>query len=251
MLRVALCALALAGCALVPPAASPNQTALTYLTLAPPAAALDAVVAWVPEAEALEVERTSEAVVLRDLGPGQDNVARVQARTRPDGLTEVTVRSRYVLRRWSGFRDLATAVYHGQRDTALDPVALPVHDGPPCTDLASWRAEWPRRSLQTAQPDTLDIDETPPVLIGGLEDLQRRTVYPESVRRAGGEGQVMTEFVVDTSGAVACAQVIASPHPALTEAVLASVRASRFTPGTQEGRPVRVRFSLPMTFRLR
>lgn len=106
-----------------------------------------------------------------------------------------------------------------------------------------------RRPAPT-EPEIFEVVEVQPELIGGLEGLQQRVVYPEAARRAGVEGQVVIQFVVDEEGAVVDPVVLRSPNDLLSEAALAAVVGSRFTPGMQEGRPVKVRFAVPVTFRL-
>ena len=101
--------------------------------------------------------------------------------------------------------------------------------------------------------DTSEVYETAevmPELIGGLGGLMERVVYPEDAQEEGVEGQVVVRFVVDAGGAVADPEVLRSPDPRLSEAALDAVRASRFTPGRVGGEPVRVRFALPVVFRL-
>ena len=93
--------------------------------------------------------------------------------------------------------------------------------------------------------------EDPPVLIGGLDDLQSRVTYPESARRIGAQGTVYVRFVVDETGRVIAPEILRSPHPALSEAALAAVTESRFEPGRQRGRAVKVRFTLPVRFVIR
>lgn len=95
------------------------------------------------------------------------------------------------------------------------------------------------------------VAEVQPELIGGLEALQRRVEYPELAQRVGIEGQVVVQFVVDERGNVVDPVVLRSPNELLSEAALEAVRESRFTPGQQRGRPVKVRFAVPVTFRLR
>ena len=96
-----------------------------------------------------------------------------------------------------------------------------------------------------------DVVDTAPTLIGGLEGLQARVHYPEEARRADIEGQVVVQFIVGTQGQIENAEVVRSPSPLLSDAALAAVLGSRFTPGKQDGRAVRVRFAIPITFRLR
>ncbi len=98
--------------------------------------------------------------------------------------------------------------------------------------------------------EILEVAEVQPMLIGGMEGLQRRVVYPESARREGVQGQVVLQFVVDEEGRVVDPEVLRSPAPVLARAALEAVRGSRFTPGSHRGRPVKVRFAVPITFRL-
>ena len=100
-------------------------------------------------------------------------------------------------------------------------------------------------------PPVFEVVEQQPEMIGGIEALAAAVVYPEAARREGVEGQVVVRFVVDTDGSVIQPVVLRSPDERLSEAALAAVRSVRFTPGMQEGEAVRVRFAVPVTFRLR
>lgn len=105
--------------------------------------------------------------------------------------------------------------------------------------------------LTEPEPEVFEVVDTPPQLIGGLRALSRRVLYPEGARRAGIEGNVFVQFIVDTDGRVKDAFIFDTDHPALNDAALLAVRGSRFTPGLQDGEAVRVRFTVPITFRLR
>ena len=114
----------------------------------------------------------------------------------------------------------------------------------------------PARSFR-AGPETTDdgtpifeVAEVQPRLIGGLAELQERVVYPADARAEGVEGQVVVQFVIDEGGAVVDPVVLRSPDDRLAEAALAAVRQARFEPGMQRGEPVKVRFAVPITFRL-
>ncbi|MEM6327321.1 MAG: energy transducer TonB [Bacteroidota bacterium] len=96
-----------------------------------------------------------------------------------------------------------------------------------------------------------EIVETSPVLIGGLARLQQRVQYPEGMRRAGVEGTVFVQFVVDENGLVLEPTCTQAPTHELCQASIAGVMASRFEPGTQGGCPVKIRYTLPVVFRLR
>ncbi|MDT0632802.1 M56 family metallopeptidase [Rubrivirga sp. S365] len=95
-----------------------------------------------------------------------------------------------------------------------------------------------------------NVAEVQPELVGGLEALQERVVYPEDARAEGVEGQVVVQFVVTEAGGVADPAVLRSPDDRLSAAALDAVRGLRFEPGRQGGEAVPVRFAVPITFRL-
>ncbi|MEP0546788.1 MAG: energy transducer TonB [Rhodothermales bacterium] len=101
------------------------------------------------------------------------------------------------------------------------------------------------------EEETFIVVEQPPALVGGLRALQKRIRYPELARRKGIEGIVMTTFVVDEQGNVPCIDIVNGLPYGINEEVLAAVQDLEFRPGTQRGEPVKVRFSLPVKFRLR
>ena len=92
--------------------------------------------------------------------------------------------------------------------------------------------------------------ETPPELIGGLAVLQAEVVYPEAARADRLEGRVILQFVVRADGTVTDPVAVRSPDPRLTRAALDALARVRFEPGRQRGRPVAMRFAIPVAFRL-
>ncbi len=100
------------------------------------------------------------------------------------------------------------------------------------------------------EEDFFVVVETMPSLKGGLADLQRKVKYPEMARRAGIEGRVTVQFIVNEQGRVENPRVIRGIGGGCDEAALEAVRNAEFSPGMQRGRPVRVQYSLPIVFRL-
>jgi protein TonB len=101
------------------------------------------------------------------------------------------------------------------------------------------------------EEDFFIVVENMPVLKGGLGDLQRRVKYPEMARRAGIEGRVTVQFIVNENGDVENPRVIRGIGGGCDEAALEAVKQAKFTPGMQRGRPVRVQYSLPIVFQLK
>ena len=101
-----------------------------------------------------------------------------------------------------------------------------------------------------AEEDFFVVVEEMPELIGGLASIQRTVQYPEIARRAGIEGRVYIQFIVNKNGDVENPRVIRGIGGGADEAALDAVRQAKFKPGVQRGRPVRVQYSLPIVFRL-
>ncbi len=101
------------------------------------------------------------------------------------------------------------------------------------------------------EPEVFVVVENMPELVGGLAELQRRIKYPEMAKKAGVEGRVIVQFIVDEQGNVLDPQVVRGLGAGLDEEAVRAVRQAKFTPGKQRGQPVRVKMSLPITFRLK
>lgn len=81
--------------------------------------------------------------------------------------------------------------------------------------------------------------------------VQKRVRYPELAAENGIQGRVFITFVVETNGNVTNVAVTRSVDPLLDDAAREAVAASpKWEPGMQRGRPVRVRYSIPIIFQL-
>jgi protein TonB len=92
--------------------------------------------------------------------------------------------------------------------------------------------------------------ENMPKLKGGLAGLQRKITYPEMARKAGIEGTVTIQFIVNKDGKVEDPRVLRGIGGGCDEEALRVVKEAEFTPGRQRGNPVRVQYSLPIRFQL-
>ncbi|MCH8960880.1 MAG: energy transducer TonB [Bacteroidetes bacterium] len=94
------------------------------------------------------------------------------------------------------------------------------------------------------------VVEEMPELIGGLAALLREIRYPVIAKRAGVEGRVIVQFIVDEQGRVGESKVVRGIGAGCDEEALRALHTRRFRPGKQRGKAVRVKMSLPVTFRL-
>ena len=109
----------------------------------------------------------------------------------------------------------------------------------------------PPREEPEPEPEIFVIVEQMPELIGGLGELQKKINYPEIAKKAGVEGRVIVQFVVNEQGAVTDPIVVRGIGAGCDEEAIRAVQQARFTPGKQRGKPVRVKMSLPITFKLK
>ncbi|MEX0820634.1 MAG: energy transducer TonB [Rhodothermales bacterium] len=101
------------------------------------------------------------------------------------------------------------------------------------------------------EPEIFVVVEQMPELIGGLQSIQQHITYPEMAKKAGVEGRVIVQFVVNEEGNVVDPQVVRGLGAGLDDVAVNAVRQAKFEPGMQRGQPVKVKMSLPVTFRLR
>lgn len=99
------------------------------------------------------------------------------------------------------------------------------------------------------------VVEEMPEFPGGQLELRKHIAnsveYPEIAREMDIQGRVFVEFVVDERGKVINAKVVRSVHPALDKEALRVINSlPTWKPGKQRGKPARVKFTLPINFKL-
>lgn len=107
----------------------------------------------------------------------------------------------------------------------------------------------PKQEESEEETYFIAVEELPEP-IGGIAAIQAAVVYPEIAKRAGVEGTVYVEAFVDENGNVTRTLVVKGIGAGCDEAAMAAVQKTKFKPGKQRGKPVRVRMSIPIRFRL-
>ena len=109
----------------------------------------------------------------------------------------------------------------------------------------------PPPAEEEEEPEIFMIVEQMPEPIGGLGAIQGKIKYPEIAKKAGVEGRVFVQFVVNEQGTVESPVVMRGIGAGCDEEAIRAVSQAKFKPGRQRGKPVRVRMSLPITFKLK
>ena len=99
------------------------------------------------------------------------------------------------------------------------------------------------------------IVETQPEFPGGdgarLAFLNSNIKYPVVAQENGIQGRVVLQFVVNVDGSIVDIEVVRGVDPSLDREAMRVVGIMpKWKPGEQRGKPVRVRFTLPVQFRL-
>ena len=100
-----------------------------------------------------------------------------------------------------------------------------------------------------------DVVEVMPTFPGGqgalFEWLSKNIKYPVVAEENGVQGRVIVTFVVERNGSITDVQVAKSVDPSLDKEAVRVVKAMpNWIPGKQNGSAVRVKFTVPVTFRL-
>jgi len=98
--------------------------------------------------------------------------------------------------------------------------------------------------------------EKMPEFPGGMQALMKylssNINYPQDAIETGIYGRVYISFVVEKDGSITDVQVTRSVHPSLDkEAARVVKNMPKWAPGKQLNKPVRVRYTLPVNFRLK
>jgi len=92
--------------------------------------------------------------------------------------------------------------------------------------------------------------EEMPFPIGGVQAILSLVVYPEIARRAGIEGKVYVLAYVNEEGTVTKTEILKGIGGGCDEAAEYAVKHTKFSPGKQRGKPVKVKVMVPVVFRL-
>ena len=107
---------------------------------------------------------------------------------------------------------------------------------------------------ESAQQIFTVVEEMPKFPGGDAELLKfiaKSIKYPVIAQENGIQGRVICAFVVNRDGSVVDAEVLRGVDPSLDKEALRVIGTMpKWSPGKQRGKPVRVKYTVPITFRL-
>ena len=111
-------------------------------------------------------------------------------------------------------------------------------------------------TAQTKKNDMLfSVVEVMPQYPGGLaamlKYIRENIKYPEQAMKEGIQGRVTVSFIVEKDGSISNVKAVRSVHPLLDKEAVRMVKSMpKWSPATQNGKPVRVRYNVPVMFKL-
>lgn len=108
---------------------------------------------------------------------------------------------------------------------------------------------------QEVSNKVFDVVEQMPSFPGGngalMAWLSKNINYPAAAAENGIQGRVIVAFVVEPNGSISNVKVVRSVDPSLDrEAASVVSRMPKWNPGKQNGQEVRVKYNVPVTFKL-
>lgn len=107
----------------------------------------------------------------------------------------------------------------------------------------------------TVKEEVFMVAEQMPEYPGGMKEmlkfLQENVKYPENAMKNNVQGRVIVQFVVEKDGTPTEFKVLRSVDPDLDAEALRVMKAMpKWKPGMQKGQVVRVKFTVPVSFKL-
>ena len=108
---------------------------------------------------------------------------------------------------------------------------------------------------EESEQQIFTVVETMPEFPGGMgalmQYLAKSIKYPVIAQENGIQGRVTCTFVINKDGSIVDAQVLRGIDPSLDKEALRVINAMpKWSPGKQRGKPVRVKYTVPVMFRL-
>ena len=110
-------------------------------------------------------------------------------------------------------------------------------------------------AVDPAYEKVFDVVEQMPEFVGGQAELMKflaeNVHYPEAAYKVGKQGRVIVTFIVEADGSVSNAKIVKKVSDELdAEALRVIGTMPKWKPGMQNGKAVRVKYTIPITFRL-
>lgn len=96
------------------------------------------------------------------------------------------------------------------------------------------------------------MPEFPGSMIALMDFIENNIQYPVEAQKKGIRGRVVVQFIVDEDGCVIEPNIVRSVEPSLDEEALRIIKnLPKWKPGTLHGKAVKVKYTVPVAFKLK
>ncbi|MDX9924104.1 MAG: energy transducer TonB [Ignavibacteriaceae bacterium] len=103
--------------------------------------------------------------------------------------------------------------------------------------------------LPGGEEEYLPMAEVMPEPVDGMAGIVKKITYPAIAKSAGMEGRVIAMAFINESGGVDDVKIIKGLGGGCNEEVEKVLRTSKFKPGINEGKPVKVKLTMSFVFK--
>jgi TonB family protein len=137
---------------------------------------------------------------------------------------------------------------------------VPLPDAAPVQSSQPEKQEIPKADKEASHEEKQEVPEPasqPADIVDSIDIVQPVLIhrvnpeYPEVAKKARIQGVVILEAAISNEGTVESVKVLRGVHPVLDQAAQNAVRKWRYKPATYNGRPVKVKSTVSVNFKLK
>ncbi len=98
--------------------------------------------------------------------------------------------------------------------------------------------------------DYFVVVEEMPTPVGGMYAIQEKITYPEKAKVNGVQGRVFVKAFINEQGDVDKVELLKGIGAGCDSVAMNAIKQTKFNPGMQKGKPVKVQVSIPIVFKL-
>lgn len=121
----------------------------------------------------------------------------------------------------------------------------------PAFTIITSAADITSTSTNSNNNEYLAFAEEMPAPIGGLGAVYKKISYPPMAKKARLQGKVFVLTFIDEKGDVTDVKVVKGIGGGCDEAVCEAIKSSKFEPGKNQGKAVKVKLSITINFKLK
>ncbi len=105
-------------------------------------------------------------------------------------------------------------------------------------------------SIITSNDEYVPAADVMPTPVGGMKAIYKKIEYPEHAKRNAIQGKVYVMVYVNEDGTVHDVKIIKGLGYGCNEVVIEAIKKTKFNPGEHKGNKLKVKYAMPIVFKL-